>query len=68
MNKLILIAGLTLLFGSLYLHQEQSGAYNKYLTFKNQFGLTFTQSEDAYRFNIYQANLAKIQTHNADTT
>jgi hypothetical protein len=32
---------------------------------RQQFGVTFDESELVYRFNIFKDNLKKIQSHNA---
>lgn len=69
MQKLLLVAGLALLLGSVFLLNQPTEVNNsRYAAWKGKFGLEYTPSEDAYRFAIYEQNLAKIKAHNADTT
>ena len=61
---------LTLLVGvSLYLLHTQSNQSDKdYETWKQQFGFTWNEQEDAYRKLIFLDNLKKMIKHNSDSS
>lgn len=70
MQKLLLLAGLAILLGSVaYLAQDGEPRFaRRFAEYKLLHNKIYTPEEDAYRQMIYAMNVAKIEAHNADPT
>lgn len=68
MNKGIAFATLLALAAISIVYVEKSGEVDHFEQWKKDFGQQFEADEESYRRLIFQRNLNKIETHNADET